>query len=280
MNDKHLASIDISLPLKPFDGPRLKLARARRHLFELSTVLDEYQQDLGAAYVQIGNGWTLKLSKELPYSIALIVGDLIHNLRSSLDIMVCDIAAQREVGRSGMSFPFAKSEEDFLDLTNSRSGDRKAFLKLGTDVTAAITALRPWTNGNAVLRGIHDLDIADKHRLIIPIPCFLSTRGDMAAMAFDFVNELIKKENPGHPLIEEGSILNLGGGPLTAIVPGEILKVQPGRHPADYWPIAQASVKVVFAKDSAFQGESVVEACDKATKFLEETVESFALQFG
>lgn len=99
----------------------------------------------------------------MPLEIPLMTGDAIHNLRSSLDIMICDIAELRGQDRI-YKFPFAETEEKLKVILE------KETKKLGQDICDKILEMRPYKGekGNAKLRALHDLDIADKHRIIVP----------------------------------------------------------------------------------------------------------------
>lgn len=62
----------------------------------------------------------------------------------------------------GVYFPFAENEVD-LDANIKR----KKFNKCGDDAIALLHSLKPYPLGNAALRGLHDLDIQDKHKALI-----------------------------------------------------------------------------------------------------------------
>ncbi|MBR7540431.1 hypothetical protein KC221_30040, partial [Mycobacterium tuberculosis] len=47
----------------------------------------------------------------LPETVSATIGDAIHNLRASLDLMAADMALRNGQSTKGLSFPFADSEE-------------------------------------------------------------------------------------------------------------------------------------------------------------------------
>ena len=96
--------------------------------------------------------------------LAPIIGDAVHNLRSALDILACDLAKLNGQSDDGVYFPFAKSESE---LDRQIAGRR--FDRAGPAAVAELKALRPYKGGNTLLRGVHDLDIQDKHQFIIPV---------------------------------------------------------------------------------------------------------------
>lgn len=60
-------------------------------------------------------------------------------------------------------FPFAKSGDQFDHVIQSRN-----FGRAGEDAVALLRTFKPYRGGNEALRGLHDLDITDKHTAIVP----------------------------------------------------------------------------------------------------------------
>lgn len=75
-------------------------------------------------------------------------------------------ALVRLKGKSERSvrFPFARSAAEFDDQLKE-SNLRRA----GPEVVEAIRSLKPHKEGNAALRYIHDLDVIDKHQMMLPV---------------------------------------------------------------------------------------------------------------
>ena len=107
--------------------------------------------------------WRIYVRHPIP-SWSCLVGDIIHNLRSSLDHLACGLvrAGGGTVGRRTY-FPIAESEAAF----NERVGQ-----DLRGATTAAIDAvrlLRPFPGGTDRLWHLHSLDVLDKHRDILVV---------------------------------------------------------------------------------------------------------------
>jgi hypothetical protein len=66
-------------------------------------------------------------------------------------------------GNCGFWFESRESADKLDDMIRRRHFDRA-----GTDAVALLRSLKPYHNGNAALRVIHDLDIRDKHQALIP----------------------------------------------------------------------------------------------------------------
>lgn len=164
----------------PFDAPKLKVEWGRRRIKDLETLLTAYAQrvsftigpDPYSVPCDEFDFYRMLPSEQLPNNVSLLIGEIVHPLRSALDVMVCDIA--RTQGKEGQfNFPFAKDEESF-DKVMLKHPVRK----LGPLAVHLIKECRPYkVGGNQFLRGLHDLDVVDKHRLIIPMigaACFQS----------------------------------------------------------------------------------------------------------
>jgi hypothetical protein len=82
----------------------------------------------------------------------------------------------------------------------------KVVLKLGADIHDAIRSTRPYTkNGHLGLRGLHDLDILDKHE--ITLPTYLVARGKIPMV--DQVMKMIGFNFQGFYPVHEGSKLSI-----------------------------------------------------------------------
>jgi hypothetical protein len=95
--------------LAPFEAPKLEIKRARHHLQELETEVAAYFNRKPMALIvekpegfdQIGcHSWTVRIREPVPVYLAPIIGDIVHNLRASLDLIACDLEPDRSRGRS------------------------------------------------------------------------------------------------------------------------------------------------------------------------------------
>jgi hypothetical protein len=105
-----------------------------------------------------------RLSKEVSADLSVRVGELFHNLRSSLDQMVAEIVV-RIAGRSEsrVEFPFGR---DFGEFDASILKQKK----LPADVVTMIRSLQPYNGGDPLLWLLHSANRRDKHRMgLIPI---------------------------------------------------------------------------------------------------------------
>lgn len=101
----------------------------------------------------------------LPKDVPLILGDAIHNLRASLDLLAGDLAELSGQDRKGVRFPFCKEEGKFDTVLKWSK-----FKRASPDLVSMVRVLCPW---EGALRALHDLDLADKHEMILPTLTFL-----------------------------------------------------------------------------------------------------------
>ena len=251
----------------PFVGSKLKIARARRHFTEAKALIYEFtavakltytEEDIPEAphMIRYRSGISHSLPRELP----LIIGDVVHNLRSALDLMMCDIARLRGKSASEIKFPFAEDEDSL-----KRKLENGELRKLGPDVSHALLALAPYKGGNIALRGLHDLDIMDKHKLVIPAVTYgaigLNTEwGYMPAQRLPPGGGTViaRRDIP-----KEHLLMNLNGSWVVSFV---VLTEGPWGQPAE--------------KQLPFAGEAVLDVLESLTQLTDQIVTSFASKFG
>ncbi|NZD64552.1 hypothetical protein HX900_26115 [Rhizobium sp. WYCCWR 11290] len=114
--------------------------------------------------------WKLIVTEAAPPEWPAIIGDIIHNLRASLDLLACELVemnGHRDI--SDVYFPFAGSEDQLDHMISKRNFDKAA-----PQAIALVKELKPFRGGNVAIRAVHDLDIWDKHRAIIPDAAIIS----------------------------------------------------------------------------------------------------------
>ncbi|MBY8862016.1 hypothetical protein K7711_36455 [Nocardia sp. CA2R105] len=189
--------------MDPDSSPMLKLERAKEHFHEFIADLDRYRKSDPWQFsvaledpLRRGTGsdlvLRLKAHTPIPRRLAVVVGDLVHNLRSALDCAIVELASRGEgpAGRPpteseerAFQFPITEEKADFEDWIDHR----KLRLFLSPDVVRAIEIVQPWyktqelarwdgrPDDTALVRGIvllsylrrlQKLNNTDKHRQI------------------------------------------------------------------------------------------------------------------
>jgi hypothetical protein len=160
----------------PLDGIRAKLQRADENILNLNGEIGAFltaepkpyrvageHKDGGRKYAFVIYGEPLA-----PLRFAVLVGEIVHHLRSALDHLVCALV----VGNGGApssnnQFPMARTADEFEQLCNSG-------LIKGVARTAKkrIRGQQPYHQReplNSTLRVLHECSIIDKHRLLLVI---------------------------------------------------------------------------------------------------------------
>ena len=169
------------MPL-PFRASHLKCERAVRHFEELKALADSYTgrgpvtlvferiepEERFSKYHPAGTqfvGLVARVREDVPETLAAIAGDVVHNLRSALDILICDLVrnADPSFDLHDVCFPFSRNADD-LECALIRANVARA----GESAVDLIRAWEPYVGGSAGLYELHRLDIIDKHRSIIP----------------------------------------------------------------------------------------------------------------
>ncbi len=153
--------------LKPFDGPKLKIARGREHAADLQAKISNYlSRDPWAVLLQLNRKTNehriaLKGREEIPMIFSAIFGDAVHNFRTALDILANDLVALSGSQPKKVYFPFGDSASGFEDQMKEK------MKQAPPDIQAIVRTFAPYHGGNEVLRALHALDIGDKHVAIM-----------------------------------------------------------------------------------------------------------------
>jgi hypothetical protein len=150
-----------------FANSHAKLGRAKRHIAELRDCLKPYfakgAVNISNTTIKGGEFSCIANYEALPADVPLILGDIFHNLRTSLDLMASELARTTSGDHKGVYFPFAYQESALDEQIKL-----KKFHKCGQAAVDQLKALRPYKGGNEDLRAIHDMDIMDKHVALLP----------------------------------------------------------------------------------------------------------------
>lgn len=157
-----------------FQSARLKIKRAHHHVRDLNAQLTAFCNSNFYRIIVDKDAKTgqsllkLEMTQNFPSDVAApIIGDAIHNTRSALDHMMCDIVAHEgNVKTKYTKFPFDDSRQKLIDRINGGLIQR-----VRSDIIDLIVdEIRPYkdSGGDEGLCALHDLDITDKHELLIP----------------------------------------------------------------------------------------------------------------
>lgn len=146
-----------------------KLARGKERLATLATECDEYLSagpaftanvfyDLEAGAVEP----SFSANPPPPPRIGTMVGDVVHNLRSALDVSAWQLAIANDEAaarkqRNLVTFSLTRTPEEF--------SKHRALPLFGESAHDVIERLQPYRNSMQALGWLRDLSNSDKHRI-------------------------------------------------------------------------------------------------------------------
>ncbi|MDO6422301.1 hypothetical protein [Saccharophagus degradans] len=178
------------------DSANLKVNRAKKHLKELEKFLSVNKPFRYCVETNFKTGQRATFAdrnEDLANDAGIIIGDIVHNLRAAMDHVYweCTESYSRSDGeRKSIQFPISASEESLQKSVLPGLPKR-----VSAEFAQALESLNPHRGdtGNNLLYAIHDLDVSDKHKLLIPTGNFTQISRDN-----------IKKELPDFPNMSGG----------------------------------------------------------------------------
>ncbi len=149
--------------------PKLKLDHARGHLDRLQSELVEFERfrpfqhvrdwdEEGVAYV-----YRAQVNREPPPAVGLLIGDVLHNIRSALDHLVWELDDRDADLKRETEFPI------FLEQERYQKGALRKVAGLSADAQSIVENFQPYhspTPDLHLLWVLHALNNLDKHRTI------------------------------------------------------------------------------------------------------------------
>lgn len=147
----------------------LKLEWAKKHIEDLEKVQATFlgsEPYKGVPDFDLNENMTffhLKELPEIPHTISLYVGDAAHNLRTALDYLACALVVHNGHYPGLVYFPIAETAAKY------RAESAKKTKGMSAEAKKVIDDLRPYADGNDCFYALHQLDIIDKHRLLLTV---------------------------------------------------------------------------------------------------------------
>jgi hypothetical protein len=145
-----------------------KLSRAREIRDALEAEMDAFFASAPfSTRIEREGSWTvlrLGAKAEPPLRWSAMVGDMIHNLRSCLDVAVYQLVEQNSgIATEDHGFPMSKAAHLYPGNADKKTAGIHSSARLRID------AAKPYPGGNDDLRLVHTLDIEDKHHLLLAL---------------------------------------------------------------------------------------------------------------
>ena len=175
----------------PLDGCRAKLNRAAETIQSLGAEIEvflssgaseiaitrQHQPD-GLEYAFIARG-----NPEVPLRFAVLVGEIVHHMRSSLDHVVHALIVRNgQTPTRTSQFPICVSAKAFKDARS-----RGQIRGLRSSAARLVEAVQPFTSqtpDDTVLSVVNQMDILDKHKLLVVVTAAVAL-GDSITIGAD-----------------------------------------------------------------------------------------------
>ena len=184
--------------MESLDRLLLKIERAKKHTLELENAFEGFLKTRPYRFEAEPNSdlkqvaYRLAKADDVPIEFSAILGDALHNLRSSLDHLSFSLVLKgggSEQQLRHAQFPIYENRADY----RSKSAVRMAGMK--PDAMKAIDEIEPYVGGaGEYLWHLASLNNVDKHRLLLTV--WASIRGH-SLLPSD--REFIAKQHGGDP---------------------------------------------------------------------------------
>ncbi|HEX6482945.1 MAG TPA: hypothetical protein VF043_29220 [Ktedonobacteraceae bacterium] len=185
---------------------------------------------------------------EVPDEIALITGDIIQNLRSSLDHLAYQLFTLGPGnGTNGrrIYFPIADTAAEY------KQEKKKKTEGMTQQAKGVIDTIKPYRGGNDTLWKIHKLNNIDKHRLLVTV---VSSLGSVDLGAHTVAQ--LRRESSELNFPDWYAFFRPAGPYLPMKVGDELLIDAPDAEPI---PTMQFRIQVVIYEPGIVEGEPVLD---------------------
>jgi hypothetical protein len=244
---------------KRIEEIRLKLERAEKHILDLEIAINTFRESkpytIGSKPHPVAeiDHTTLVLTSvnPVPKNISIICGDAIHNLRSSLDHLAWQLV------KVGGGTPTRRTCFPVFKEAKGYAASIKRGIIDGADIRAKelIESVQCHVTGDKTLWMLHELDIIDKHRLLITVVSVISKWG---------VN------------VPEGQTLWFDESGLPTTEAGyEIVNIPTSTYQRQDDQDFQLSTEITFCEPEVIERDSVLLTLKKMSKFVIGVVDKF-----
>lgn len=248
----------------------MKIERAKAHLNDLERQVQAFHGRQPYLIFVDENSqpgklrYRVKIVECAPSAWSAIIGDIVHNLRSSLDLLATALVAANGGSTKHTYFPFNRDKAEFESKTlydRMRGASPKAL--------RFVNRLKPYPGGNESLWKLHQLDILDKHQAIIPVGAAnKSTDPDLAA----YVTEKGEGFDQIRALFKAIPFFLRPADRQYPMQDGAVLLICPVPEPGQSKPNPKFTFEVAFGEGQIVDGEPVVATLHQFVQLVERIV--------
>ena len=237
-----------------FKDAKLKIKRANQHIQELQGKLAAFlETDFCRLHIEHNPNagqlvLTFEMTKSVPEDIPTIIGDAIHNLRATLDLVACEIVTTANGTTDYIKFPVRDTRYELIAAM--KGGEIQV---AGADIIALIQdVIQPYKGGKGEsVWVLHGLDITDKHLRLIPtvsVAALTHVTGRLGTAAFT------------------NATFSVG--------PSGRLQITGMPGPVAFENYGQPAFAVLFGKGQVFEGRPIVPTLHQLAQLIARIVEA------
>jgi hypothetical protein len=208
-------TFDPSNPLAA--GIVAKMDRALEHVKQLDLWYDSWVASNPRTFTTEYNakggakGVKLHLPNPVPITVGIILGDIVHNMRCALDHLAGAVAVKNSRSTKGVYFPIAP------DVASLPAAVADKLRKCPQSFRDFVMGHQPYKGGNDALYALHQMDILDKHQVVIPSGVgadvhIWADNGLYGLIDFSKTSEPVKIPRPkGRSFVEDGETVAVFG---------------------------------------------------------------------
>jgi|HubBroStandDraft_1064217.scaffolds.fasta_scaffold01099_5 hypothetical protein len=176
---------------------QLKIKRADKHIDDLNILLRKFIDSKPGPYT-VGTKhdpqtkcliYYVVRAKPLPVDVPLIAGDILQNLRTALDYLVCALVRANGGDDGRSAFPIC-NQEPISDQQKARFDTKINGMR--DEAKEIIRRIKPYKGGDNILWSLHALNNRDKHRLLFTVGAAFKSF-DIGAHASGIMQEQVAK---------------------------------------------------------------------------------------
>ena len=260
--------------LQPLLGCRIKIDRAKKHFGDLELAIKAYFERKGCSVIAEYDPETkqelhrFRMNECIPMEWGTLIGDCVHNLRSSLDFLAHDLVINGNgTPTDQTAFPIGGDITTFNNDVGRRLKGASPF------AIGLVKRLKPYggTDGCEMLVQMHRLNILDKHRILLPVfASHQQTYWSPITAAMKEMGFKVEGNWPAWALKPKGGISPLEDGTVLGSY---------GRGPADVdHSEFKFVIDVTFGEGQVFEREPVVTTLAQLIDLTERLIGVFALR--
>jgi hypothetical protein len=257
-----------------FVGAHAKIERAKEHIRDLDRetaaflALNPYKVTPEFYVEHNATAYFLDECQPIPVHIPLLAGDAAHNLRTALDYLAYSLIPKgaSSTPETHIYFPICKGLEEY------RTESVRKTKGMPKEAKERIDAFKPYAGGDNRLWELHQLDIIDKHRLL------MTTATIVTEMGFTIDTEYVEAAFKGlfklpPDAIPKRTINFPAPKPLFSMEKGALLCSVNGNFETDQR--VNLIFDVAFGESEVFSGKPILATLVELTDLVESILLAF-----